>query len=205
MKRIIRIFLTLAILLPLGACRSQRHATPVTTPAEETSWQNVQMPVTMTLLQPQKLSVGGTATLVRGDYVYISLRFLGFEVGQVNITPDQADVVLKQPQKLWVEVPVAERLKALDLPFVSLQEILMGNRDFMAKVPHGLNVEFGGTEAKPEVMVSGKVRNKDLQVRFTWDLANAKWDQTSPKAFTAPGSAYKKLTVDDAAKLFGVK
>lgn len=199
-------FLSLLIIaLLLAGCRSQKQAAVVTPQQEEATWQNVQMPVTMSVLKPQKLSVSGTATLVRGEYVYISLRFLGFEVGQVNITPEEADMVLKQPQKLWVNVPVAQRLADLGIPFTSLQEILMGNRDFMSKVPAGLNVEFGGTEQKPEVRVTGKVRGKDLEVQLTWNLANAKWDQPEPKAFTAPGSGYKKLTAEEALKLLNVK
>lgn len=204
MKRIYRIILILAALLLLAGCRSQKQAV-VTPQEEEATWRNVQMPVTVTMLKPQKMSISGTATLVRGEYVYISLRFLGFEVGQINVTPAEADVVLKQPQKLWVNMPVDAYLERLGVPFTSLQEIMMGNRDFMSKVPRDMRVTFGGSEEKPEVEISGKLKGKDVELVLTWNLGAAKWNQESPRGFTAPGQGYNKLTAEEAFKLISPK
>lgn len=203
MKKLLQILIVMATLMPLAGCRSHKQVTSETLQQEEATWQNVQMPVTITLLKPQKMSISGTATLVRGEYVYISLRFFGFEVGQVNLTPEEADVVLKQPQKLWVSTPTGERLARLGMSFTQLQEILLGGEH--PKVPDGLNVQFGGTSDKPEVTVSGKLKGKDLEVMLTWNLASAKWNQESPKAFEQPGAGYKKMTAEEALSKIVVK
>lgn len=203
MKHIHHIIILLLTLLPLAGCRSNKNSV-ATLQQEEATWSNVQMPVTLSMVKPTKMSISGTATLVRGEYVYVSLRFLGFEVGQINVTPEVADVVLKQPQKLWMQTPVARRLEQLDIPFTSLQEILMGNRDFMSKVPSNLKVEFAGTDAKPEVTVSGKFNDKELQLTLTWNLSSAKWNLDSPKTFSEPGSNFQKITLEEALKKFAV-
>lgn len=192
--------------MPLAGCRShKRQAEAAAIAQEEAAWSNVQLPVTVAVTKPADISLSGTATMVRGEYIYLSLRFWGFEVGQVNITPEEADVVLKQPQKLWMHTPVAERIARYGVSFASLQEAVLGNRDLIAKVPRGVNVEFGGSDTKPEVTVSGKVNGKDIEVMLTLNLGAAKWDQPAPKGFTAPGSGYRQVSLEEALKKFAVK
>lgn len=201
MKHFISVIIAIVLLLPLGACRSGSNAVKQSERELETAtWQNVTLPVKVAISKPYSVSFNGTATLVRGKYVLISLRFLGFEVGQLHITPEEADVVLKQPSKIWMQTSVGERLKKSGLSFTALQETLMGNRDFLSRLPREINVEFSGTEKNPRVRVWGTFKGKQIDATLSWELSSAKWDTTSPRTFSTPGSKYRKTTLEGALK-----
>lgn len=200
-KSSLLVVLSLVCLLPLlDSCRSGRDAVKPEIGAEQSVWTNVTMPVKVSIAKPQRFSFSGTATLVRGEYALVSLRFLGFEVGQIYVTPETADVVIKQPSKIWVQTDVADRLRSSGLSFVGLQEVMMGNREFADRLPGGLEVTFGGSESNPEVMLSGSVKGKPVEATFSWNLNDAKWNADSPRRFSAPGSSYRKTSLEGLMK-----
>ena len=176
--------------------------TVVTTP-EEPKWQNVQIPVKVTMVKPQRMTFSGTASLVRGEYVLISIRLFGFEIGQMHITPEVADMVLKQPSKVWIQTPVKEYMETYGVNFADVQDVMLGNKDALDKIPEEFTVAITGTDNYPEVSFSGKLKNKEIEMKFAWELNNAKWDQKSPREFTAPGSNYRKTTVTEVLKTLG--
>lgn len=197
---------SLLLLLPLAGCRSGKNAAskPALTEQQEfEKWKNVTIPVKITILKPQRFSFSGTATMVRNEYILVSLRFLGFEVGRLHLSPETADVVLKQPQKVWIQTDVASQLSRTGLTFAQLQEALLGDREFADKMPSTFNVSFAGTENAPEVTVSGVVKGKAIEATLSWDLDAARWNTESPATFTEPGSAYLKTSVENALKALG--
>ncbi len=197
------LLISLICLLPLllDSCRSGREATvKPDTGAGQPAWVNVTVPVKVSIVKPQRFSFSGTATLVRDEYVLVSLRFLGFEVGQIYVTPQTADVVIKQPSKIWMQTDVAGRLRASGLTFAGLQEVLMGNREFADRLPAGLEVTFGGIESNPEVMLTGSVKGKPVEASLSWNLDNAKWNSDSPRTFSPPGSSYRKTSLEALLK-----
>lgn len=203
MKKFLYLIIALAVLLPLGGCRSGKQGAEKLA-EQEAAWSNVSIPVKVTVVKPQKLpSLSGTATMVRGKYVLISLRMLGFEVGQFYATPSEADVVLRQPRKLWLQTSIEDRLKRWKMPFTALQETLLGNRDFIGKLPSEIKVDFSGSEEQPSVIVTGKAKGREIEVELSWNLKSAKWNVSSPKTFSAPGSSYTKGTFEQALKSLG--
>ena len=208
MKKVLPIIFALLLLVPMSGCRSSKSVvTPdvVAPVVDEPTWQNVQMPVKVTIVKPQKMSFNGTATLVRGEYVLISMRFLGFEIGQMHLTPQVADMVVKQPSKVWIQAPVSEYFDAYDVSFTALQEVMMGNREVLNKIPKQFSVEVAGSDEEPEVTLGGKLKGKDIEIRFAWDLDKAKWDKEKPNSFSTPGSNYKKTSLSNVLKALGAK
>jgi len=205
MKKTIYLFFSLLVLLSIAGCRSQKPTppTPVVPDAEEPAWTNVTMPVRVTITEPLAFSLNGTATMVRGEYVLVSFRTFGFEVGAVCLTPDEMNLVMKMPQKLWMREPLGDRLGKRGLSFIALQEAMLGNRAVFQSLPRSIDATIGGTETAPEVMLKATVKGKKIQVGITWDLDAAKWNQPRPATFATPGPGYKQLTLDSALKVLG--
>lgn len=205
MKRnllIITLVTLLTLLLP--SCRSKKEAAgtqPGLTEQETApTWKNVSVPVRLELIEPQKATLAGRLTMVRGEYALISLRMLGFEVAQVYITPSEADVVVKQIQKMWIQEPLGSRLAELNLPFPTLQEALLGRKEAFDRIPRGLDLTLGGTEQTPVLTLRVKAKNQTLMGRMILSIKEARWDQPGPAAFTAPGPEYKKTSLKDLEK-----
>ncbi|MBE6305014.1 MAG: DUF4292 domain-containing protein [Bacteroidales bacterium] len=206
MKKVLPIIFALLLLVPMSGCRSKQVVTEpqvVAAAVEEPTWGNVKIPVKVSIVKPQKISFSGTATMVRGEYVLISMRFLGFEIGQMHLTPEVADMVVKQPAKVWIQTPVSDYFKTYDVSFAALQEVMLGNRDALAKVPKQFTVEVAGTEEVPEVTLKGKLKGKELELKFAWEIGNAKWNTSNPNTFSSPGANYKKTSLSNVLKALG--
>lgn len=106
MSRILKILAALMLTLSVGGCRSAKQ----TEASAGREWTNVSMPVKVRVTQPQKMTLSGTATMVRGEYVFISLRVFGFEVAQLYADKKEADVVMKQPSKLWLQTDIENQI-----------------------------------------------------------------------------------------------
>ena len=205
MKRnllIITLVAFLALLLP--SCSSKKEATgaqpPLTEQEAALTWKNVSVPVRLELLEPQKATLAGRLTMVRDEYALISLRMLGFEVAQIYVTPSEADVVVKQIQKMWIQEPLGSRLAELNLPFATLQEALLGRKEAFDRIPRGLDLTLGGTDSTPVLTLRVKAKNQTLSGRMTLSINEAQWDQPRPQKFAAPGADYTKTSLNDLEK-----
>ncbi len=189
----------------LAGCRSQKQTStaPVEPAAEEPTWANVSMPVRVSIVEPVKFALNGTATMVRGEYVLVSFRTFGFEVATVCLTPEELNLVMKMPSKVWVQEPVGERLRSRGLQFSTLQEAMLGNNSVLSRLPKSVDVAMGGTETAPEVTLKTTLKGKKFEVTLAWDLDAAKWNRENPATFSTPGSGYKRMTLESAAKMLG--
>lgn len=199
MKKHLFIFLTLALTL-LAGCRSKQQVAVVSDDETAATWQNVSLPVTLTISEPMKLTLSGTLTMVRGEYALMSFRTFGFEVAQACVTPDQLDVVLKMPSKMWISESMGERLTSRGLTFADLQDQMLSDSNLAQKIPGATISESNG---KTTISVSTTVSGAKLSVDVSYKLSDAKWDASSPATFSTPGSDYKKLTLESAAKSLG--
>ena len=209
MKTIIRTSLLFCILaFGLAGCRSKQAPTVEPTPAAEEvapQWINVQIPVRLEVSQPVDFAVNGTAAMVRGKYIYMSFRLLGFEIAQAYADPNEFDIVIK-PQKNWLQEPMGDRLKSRHLDFVTLQDAMLGNpKALEAVVPSSISVERTGTKTAPEFRFETKLKGMTVDVKISWDLEDARWNVERPATFSAPsaGSGYSKMTLKNATNLLG--
>lgn len=206
MKKLIQSLIAILLIFAIAGCKSKQQETVVEPVAEEeVAWHNVTLPVKVSVVKPQKMSFNGTATIVRGEYVYMSFRLLGFEVGAMNITPDEVDVVIKQLSKVWLQESISDKLKQYNVSFTTLQDAMLGDKNALNKLPDAVNFTVGGSETAPAITFSTTVKNVALEATLTWTMESAKWDTDSPATFTEPGSGYNKVSLQQAAKLLGGK
>ncbi len=167
-------------------CRSKRAAAPAAdSEAVELvtgRWSNVQMPVRLTINQPMGLVLNGTATMVRNEYIYMSFRMFGFEVAQANVTPDEFDFVMKQPDKVWFKEPLGNRLEQVGFTFEKLQQIMLDDDEYSLKTT---------------------ANGKTIDATLSWSRDDARWNVERPARFSSPGENYKKMTLESAKQFIG--
>ncbi len=207
MKKILRTTLLVGLMLVgLAGCRSAKKAADqpgrIAQPevVETPKWENVTFPVRLNIIQPMGFALNGTATLVRDKYIYVSFRMLGFEIAQAYVSPEQMDLVMKQPQKMWIEEPMANRFKEHKLSFSVLQEALLGDVAVRDELPALL--QCGGTETAPQFRLQTKMKGMQLDVVLECMLDDARWNVDRPATFSAPGGI-SKSTIQNAAALLG--
>ena len=203
MKKHLLILLVALMGLTFPSCHSKKEVAGSETIAnEDARWKNVSVPVKLELLEPQRLTLSGKATMVRGEYVYISMRMLGFEVGQLYLTPQEADIVIKQLNKMWIQEPAGNALTRLDVPFTVLQEAMLGNPDAISRLPENVDLTVGGTKETPVLTMRINKGTQTVMGRMTLSLADARWDESSPAGFVTPGKEYTRLGIKDIQKIF---
>ena len=206
-------FLTLilgaAVLMGLGACKSQKQPTAPSVipsqPEQTATWQNVELPVKIEMMSPKQITLNGRATLVRDKYVLITIKMLFFEVGTIYADPQNVEVVLNQPSKIWIEQPIAEHFKKLKIDFATLQEALLGDQTAIDRIPlhDGLGIVASGTERRPVVTAAIKTSKRSMEGRLTWMMDQADWNVASPAAFSQPSSGYTRMTVQQLMQKLG--
>lgn len=201
MKRFLIYILAVFALLGGSACKSKKSTTTQQQPEPEAAaWQNVSMPVSLELTEPMTMTINGTATMVRGEYVLVSVRFFGFEVGSLCLTPQELDVVLKQPDKIWLSEPVGKRFASRRMDFTNLQEALLGDKNAIAALPPDLKVDFSDRGNHPSFYAKVVRNGKTMAARLTLDLSSATWDANAPRRFAAPSSGYKRVDLNSLLK-----
>lgn len=200
------ILLISILLILLSGCKSKKQAAvqqPEPVAREEPAWQNVQMPVTVNIEQPMRMALNGIMTMVRGEYLLVSFRTFGFEVATACITPEQMDMVMKMPSKMWLSEPLAERFKKSDNDFTQLQEAMLSNNLRLPKLADGINISTGGTAENPLIAVDIATKGSKIAMTISYSLADARWNVPNPARFSTPGSGYQKQSLRSAAKLLG--
>lgn len=205
MKKLFCITLFVALIVTgFNACRSAKNA-PVAEPVqpeevEAQKWDNVTFPVRVNILQPMSFTLNGTATMVRDKYIYVSMRMLGFEVAQFYVTPDELDVVMKQPQKMWIQEQIGDRLQDHGISLLTLQEALLGERSAQSKLPQTL--QCGGTDDLPIFRVQTKIKNTQVDMMLECRLEDLHINVAGPADFKAP-TGIAKTTIQKASTVLG--
>lgn len=197
MKKHLLIILSILAVL-LAGCKSKKET--VAPVAETYVWQNVSMPVTLTIQQPMSLTLNGTLTMVRGQYALMSFRTFGFEVAQACVTPEEMNLVLKMPSKMWVCEPIADRLQSRSIDFTKLQDALVDDNMQSVSV-NGFGVS--SNDGVTTLTLSTAAKGMTLSASVSCNLKDAKWDVAKPAAFSAPGSGYRMIDLQSAAKSLG--
>ena len=164
-------------------------------------WTNVQMPVKLSLAKPRNFNVSGRATMVRGQQIYLSLRFFGMEVATVNITPDSVTVADRFHKLLFTE-STSKVMGRTGYDINTMQDIILG-MDPSIENPLEIENGFGnkvGTikfsdfvETPAGVMASvieadGKIKKTDVEVSLEWNPKRAQWND--PALVPPGGNSY---------------
>lgn len=68
-----------------------------------TPWSDVQMPVTARMISPKKISLSGTAKMINGEAMNVSIRVFGFEVGSMYADTDSLYILVKAADMYYAE------------------------------------------------------------------------------------------------------
>jgi hypothetical protein len=117
------------------------------------SWTRLEVPVQVSVTKPKKLGMSGRASMINGRELLISLRFLGFEVGQLYADTDSVFVVEKV-HKWYVGESLARLSAGTGLTLADLQGYLLGRP--LRAVPElgGVRTvyELNATTSMPEIV-----------------------------------------------------
>ena len=89
------------------------------------TWQDVKIPIKVSLTSPSSLSASGTMIMQRDRSVHISLKILGFEVAVLYITPDTV-YALDKYHKYMLKQPIAALTKMYGVSLGNIQSLLLG-------------------------------------------------------------------------------
>ena len=88
-------------------------------------WSSFYAPFTFRCSQPLGLSLSGRASMVKDEFIYLSMRMIGFEVASLYIDRDSAFLADKY-HKIMVAAPLESITARTGLTVSDLQDILLG-------------------------------------------------------------------------------
>ncbi|MDE6384247.1 MAG: DUF4292 domain-containing protein [Paramuribaculum sp.] len=88
-------------------------------------WERLRLPVKVELTSPKSMSVSGTATMIRDRAIHISLRFFGFEIGWMYLTPDSITIADKH-NKRYMSEAIRPFLADAPVTIANVQDLLLG-------------------------------------------------------------------------------
>jgi hypothetical protein len=89
------------------------------------NWNDVVVPIDLSLISPKQVSVSGRVTMVKNQFIYISIRVLGFEVANVYITNDSIYASYKI-DKIYIAEDLRSVLGGYPATIGDLQNLLLG-------------------------------------------------------------------------------
>lgn len=134
------IFFTLACVLlciAVTSCRSNKETVASGSEytqenAADNDWTDLYIPVTFEMKSPKKVSFSGRMTMIRDRNICISLRFLGMEVGVLDLTPETVTAIDKY-HRVAVQEPVTPLLLMTGLAYSDIQDLLLGRASDKAR------------------------------------------------------------------------
>lgn len=185
-------------------------------------WEDVQMPVTLSLVTPNKMSISGKATMVRDSAIYLSLRMLGMEVAQAYANPDSVWFVDKY-HKMYVQESLQSLCGSYPMALDDIQDCLLGQA--FPIDAHGVTAEYN-LEAEvpwltgmyfyrqdpPRVValtynlvqetpaglacnlmnLSAATDSLSMTATVQWTLDKAQWNQGRTVTFKRPNAQFKR-------------
>lgn len=90
-----------------------------------TGWESVEVPFSMSLTEPQRLSLSGRARIVYGKSIELSIRMLGIEVGRVVVNNDSV-FALYRIDKVYLSENIESITNVMPATMANLQDMLIG-------------------------------------------------------------------------------
>lgn len=202
------LFLVLAVLaIVTVSCRS-KHAVlegePSATAFEP--WTSVYASVNVDVDRPMSLGASGRTTMVKEEYVHVSMRFLGMEVAVLYLDTDSVYFVDKFHKYLFAE-PLSTVLGARyqNLTLGDVQNMILGRE----KVPDAEGVEVKATDyvetvagaVASNLSIKAERPQFDIDATLNWKPATATWNDTSRKVSFKVPSNYTRITIDNLMRM----
>ena len=95
-------------------------------------WNDVVVPIKLSLIEPKQLSVGGRVTMQKDQSIYISIRVLGFEAANVYVNNDSIYASYKL-DKIYIAEDLRKVLGSFPATISDLQSMLIGRAFVLGK------------------------------------------------------------------------
>ena len=176
-------------------------------------WENVVMPMKLTLKGDSEMKASGRLTMIRDESVYLSVRMLGMEVFSVYAGGDSVWVYDRMSGTLAGERLGREPKSRKALTIGRLQDLMLGTKDvanvFTLNVGNlDIEISSGMQKETPYGNMTDGWRavagNAKMEGEVKWDLDEAKWNQEKLGEWRRPRSPKKELKgVGELLKWFG--
>lgn len=186
-----------AMVLLMASCRSSQSAVssytgsggssvpelPQSSPAAQlfaanaVEWDDLKLPVSVSVTEPTKLSVSGTLTMVRDKSVDLSLRMLGFEVAAMHIEGDSVTAMVKV-NKVYLRESISKMFGGLGVSVADVQNAILG-KPFLPEAIGVKAEELVVTENSPWVFVSALEPSGKAELVFKFAAADSGLESTT--------------------------
>lgn len=146
------IVLGVVLMMTATGCKSSKSATTTTYPihiqqgdsanvlvsnfnqviTDYKDWNDVVVPIKLSLIEPKQLSVGGRVTMEKDKSIYISIRVLGFEAANVYVNNDSIYASYKL-DKIYLAEDLRKVLGSFPATISDLQSMLIGRAFVLGK------------------------------------------------------------------------
>lgn len=96
------------------------------------NWEDVVIPLEMSLSQPKNLTISGRATMIKDKSLFISIRALGFEVATLYANTDSIYASYKL-NKIYIAEDIKKFLTNYPITIGNLQDLLLGRAFMLGK------------------------------------------------------------------------
>lgn len=136
-------------------------------------WQDVSLPVKVTLTEPKSVGFSARATMKRNEWISLSVRMLGFELASVWIDNDSVHAVDKY-HKLYLSESVNKIFAGAGVSIGNIQDLLMG-RGFLTGSTGGTFTEALASllnmQPSPDGLIIIPVTDKDAELKYGFMLS----------------------------------
>lgn len=227
-RKIVIVLWMFVSLVIAGGCSSHRKAV---TSESNYGWTRLSLPIKIKIDEPQRFSIGGTATFERDSSVVFSFRMLGMEVAAMQIRSDSVLVVDKY-HKQYISAPTEEIVSELNLDMADIQDLLLGrvpthnsrrvkNHSITIKESEGMieNISITPENQKPvtidfsqavmtdrgkiaeEMSYTGRIGNHPLSISIVWSPEKSKWDADVNVKELSVGRGYKRIPAENLKRM----
>ncbi len=189
-------------------------------------WEDVQMPVALSMSVPEKLSISGRATMVRDSAIYLSLRMMGMEVAQAYANPDSVWVVDKYHKK-YLQESLSTLCGSYQMALDDIQDCLLGQAfpiddsgvtgEYKLDVevpwltglyfvrmdpPRAVAFSYAEMQETPAglatdlVNISARMDSLSMSALIQWNFDKAQWNTGRTVEFKRPGEQYKRVALE---------
>lgn len=207
MFKISHIIYILIIAALLTSCHTARKAGNAALGSTDGDWSNVYASANISLEKPMEMSFSSRVTMQRGEYIHLSMRFIGMEVVAVYMNSDSLYFVDKYHKYLFAEPNKAvlgenySNLTINDIQDVILGKIQLPETDRVAVVPANF-VETPAGNVASDLSLFSDTPYGTIEGKWAWSPRDAKWnDPTRTVNFKMPGN-YRRIQLENLKSLF---
>ncbi len=206
--RILPALVVLIALLALSACRSHKQATANAAYDNSEEWSSLYAPVGVQVDKPMSMSFGGRVTMRKGEYIHVSMRFIGMEVAALYLDADSAYFVDKYHKAVFAEpLPTLLGSRYSYLNITDIQNILLGRTTAPAsehaRVTAGDFVETPVGSVASSLHIEASAPQGSVDATVDWKPADAKWNEPDRSASFKMPTNYRRITLEALQQMLG--